>query len=482
MNFQSILEASTGVIRLPELSKHLCLLGKQGRADEQRELILVALRAGLVNRGGNTLLHLAVLRRDAARVRELLQLGVPLHARNQEGNTALHLAARLGDREIVTLLLDAGASLSAAGAHGRNALHIAAHAAHQELVELLLARGASLESCDKYGARTLHIALDARCESLAHWLLSQGAEMDMIDHYGRSPLYIACTYGLAITDSLLERGARANLLVAHQLTPLIQAARRGHLAQVQSLIRAGAEVNLSGMYSSTALSTAVAMGQWEIADYLLSQHADITAEVMNAAVHQGDLERMSQLAALGGELNPKDGPSPLEVALRDHRKDHFCRLVEAGAALTPDQHYSLLHAAGCDLDMIALLLAHGVDINASDEDGCRLVGNNGTVWNTAQIKQLVDWGFEITYCDKDGYTPLHWAAFGTSLSMIETLLELGLDPHAETHWGETPLQLALGYKKQLASITQKHGGDTPFQLARLDQCQEVIDYLQTQEP
>ncbi|MER3603617.1 MAG: hypothetical protein C4298_07625 [Thermus sp.] len=57
-------------------------------------------------------------------------------------------------------------------------------------------------------------------------------------------------------------------------------------------------------------------------------------------------------------------------------------------------------------------------------------------WKTAtpaDVEQAVQQGAKLDARDKDGLTPLHWAASGNSNpKVILTLLELGADPRART--------------------------------------------------
>ena len=58
-------------------------------------------------------------------------------------------------------------------------------------------------------------------------------------------------------------------------TPLLYAAKKGHLAIVKALVDAGANINAWNTDAETALSLACARGYLDIAKYLIEKGADI---------------------------------------------------------------------------------------------------------------------------------------------------------------------------------------------------------------
>ncbi len=91
-------------------------------------------------------LHLAVLNRDVAQVRDLLEKGADVNQRTQYGIVPLHVAARAGLTEIAALLLDKGANVNATDYRNWMPLHSAAENGHKDTVELLIAKGAQVNA------------------------------------------------------------------------------------------------------------------------------------------------------------------------------------------------------------------------------------------------------------------------------------------------------------------------------------------------
>jgi uncharacterized protein len=81
-----------------------------------------------------------------------------LNTHSDFGDTPLHVAAIRGDAAMIEALLNAGAQIDAAGEHQYTPLHEAVEQGHIEAVQLLLSRGASLTSQTDDGATPLELA------------------------------------------------------------------------------------------------------------------------------------------------------------------------------------------------------------------------------------------------------------------------------------------------------------------------------------
>ena len=72
--------------------------------------------------------------------------------------------------------------------------------------------------------------------------------------------------------------------------------------------------------------------------------------------------------------------------------------------------------------------------------------NTGAFFKEAQATDVargLTAGADPGAWDNSGWTPLHWAAAsGTTLAVVQVLLEAGTHPGAAARTGETPLHLA----------------------------------------
>src|SRR5262245_37886337 len=103
----------------------------------------------------------AIRQKNAMVVAALLEAGASAAAGSHDGQTPLHIAARRGDAAMAETLLARGADLTArmGGAHpnrnGRTVLMDAVIGKHFDMVKLLIARGADLFAKDAAGLTAL---------------------------------------------------------------------------------------------------------------------------------------------------------------------------------------------------------------------------------------------------------------------------------------------------------------------------------------
>ncbi|KAJ3113978.1 hypothetical protein HDU96_002670 [Phlyctochytrium bullatum] len=108
------------------------------------------------------------------------------------------------------------------------------------------------------------------------------------------------------------------------------------------------------------------------------------------------------------------------------------------------RRYLKFSAENGHLDITRMLVEHGVDINAKDEDGSTLLHNLnlGYPGNVGIAQLLIEKGAELEARDEDGKTPLHRAAFYNSHDIARLLVENGADLEARDVDACTPLHHA----------------------------------------
>ncbi len=207
--------------------------------------------------------------------------------------------------------------------------------------------------------------------------------------------------------------------------------------------------------SVTLCRLAVGLGGAVSEERALRSHAgaccgtEIGRTPLHVAVKNGDVRVARFLLKAGADpqVNPKSGPSTLE-----------------------------LPAMGEHWDVIRLLLQHGADVNAD-------IGGGATVLHRAapshdRPELVAFWlthGANIEALTETGQTPLHWAAWGGSTQNALVLLEAGARVDGESATGETPLHLAAGSAfpdtvrvllQAGADVNaQDHSGNTPLHAA-----------------
>ena len=100
-----------------------------------------------------------------------------------------------------------------------------------------------------------------------------------------------------------------------------------------------------------------------------------------------------------------------------------------------------------DVESVRRLLASGASPNyrdAFDETPvdalCKMGGN--TDGRAACLALLRDAGANLDAADRDGMTPLHYAASGGDAKIVSLLVEFGVNVNAEAEFSGTPLHLA----------------------------------------
>lgn len=159
-------------------------------------------------------------------------------------------------------------------------------------------------------------------------LLSRGFDPDTVDPEGVPGLYLALRDGSLKVARVLIDWPKTNIEIrtAHDESPLMMAALKGHLELAKRLIERGADVNKTGW---TPLHYAATHGHLAIMELLLEQHAYIDAESPNGttplmmAAHYGTPAAVKLLLEAGADATLKNqlGLSAFDFANRAERKD-----------------------------------------------------------------------------------------------------------------------------------------------------------------
>jgi cytohesin len=155
-------------------------------------------------------------------------------------------------------------------------------------------------------------------------------------------------------------------------TPLIEAARRGHLDTVKVLVEGGADVNLQGEAFYGPLHCAAYSGHLETVKYLLEHGASVGLfeghdRPLNSAAQAGHVHIAKVLLAHKADINAQgvDGGTPLENAVSYGQVEMVKFLLANGAQVNARAIYGRtpLHAAAWrgDVTIGRLLLEHGAD-------------------------------------------------------------------------------------------------------------------------
>ncbi len=354
--------------------------------------------------GQHTPLHVASRAAREAVVRSLLASGADPTAETETGATPLHFAAGSGADGAVDALLDGGALIDATEpTWGQTSLMFAAASNRTTTVALLLARGANPDRAGRVvdiSARDTADRADSRRrrERIAAFRAGRTPTDELSEvalpsrAASTAPPSPAVRAAAAAADAV-EREADlqeepeplgfADLVGTHGgLTPLLLAARDGHIKTVLALLQGGADINrVSAADGTSPLLIAAINGHFDLARALLTRGADPT-------------------------LASDAGATPLYGALN----------IQWAPKARHPQPTDYMQQATSYLELMTALVDAGADVNVRLER---------SLWYTTYNRDLLG-------VDRAGATPFWRAAYALDLDAMRLLLSHGADPHIPT--------------------------------------------------
>ncbi|KAM6090179.1 nuclear factor NF-kappa-B p100 subunit isoform 1-T1 [Theristicus caerulescens] len=198
---------------------HLAIIHEQTAVIKQLIEVIVSIpNQQIINISNNlqqTPLHLAVITKQPQVVQLLLQARADPTLLDRYGNSLLHLALQTGDEEMLrTLLAHLGSAtpclLRLPNFHGLLPVHLAVKAKSLACLDLLVRKGADVNEVERQGGRTpLHLAVEMENLNMAtHLVKKLGADVNSLTFARNTPLHLAAGLGSpTLTKLLLKAGA-----------------------------------------------------------------------------------------------------------------------------------------------------------------------------------------------------------------------------------------------------------------------------------
>jgi len=432
---------------------------------------------------------------------DCIMQGATVNTFDRHGYAALHHAVK-GKKlmtVLVELLLAAGADINGrarqdytAHPHEFTPLITAVKNGRSAAVALLLAKGADPTLADQDGSTPLHyLALGwkpEKMEEIINLLLEAGADINARDRTGRTPLMMTAYNNRdqeKASAVLLAKGADSNLTdnqgntFLHQL--VAGSSRKNPAKTIALLTERGATLNQSNRTGSSALISAVKKQDVALVKQLLAAGADpnifngrkqsLLYSVTSCKIKKQAIFEAFLAAGCDVNIHNKTRYTMGETAL--HRA-----LAPEIICLAPAEH--LLHA--------------GADPNSLNSLGLSPLYQL-TYWQNKDpfqgLKLMQQYGAEINFYNKEGRSPVMYAAFDSTGSVIlQAFIEAGADTGATDNYGNTLLHLAAENRKEgagerirllLKSISdfdrQNDYGKTPLDIALKQKNSEAVQGL-----
>jgi len=261
-----------------------------------------------------------------------------------------------------------------------------------------------------------------------------GAEINAKDELGWTPLMSAAFHDyFDIARFLIEKGADVNAKTPQGFTALIIASGEKSLLVSRILTANGADVNAQTKTGLSSLMISISKKSYSLSSWLLEMGADpylkdFAGKTAFEIAGEKGYDRMVSLLGKysGGSYSVKKGISDgIYAREKSPSISAFPDIRSLGAG---DNSEKLVKAVrNNSLDMVELLISRKADVN---------------------------------FKNKEGITPLMWAAFNNSPKITRLLIENGASVNAKTKTGVTALIFAAGTNSlQAAKILLRNGAD-----------------------
>lgn len=270
----------------------------------------------------------------------------------------------------------------------------------------------------------------------------------------RELLYAVFSGNTALLDRLIEHGADVNQeMFSNGVTPLFIATESGKDAIIKVLLKNGAALTGGIFEQEPALHTAARGGSVWFINELRTKYAALYNEQINKPDYNNE--------------------TPLSIAIANDNKKVIDYLLENGADVSPEiNEISPLFTAikSNNIETAERLITQGIDIHQTDPENDKTALHYGVEsGNNLLVGALLSKGADPNARDRDGATPLHYAASGPP-EICEMLLknkaEVNIAIASGEYQGQTPLQIAiLNNNIQNTSLLIKHGADVNCAIA-----------------
>ena len=394
---------------------------------------------------------------NAEEVQLLIDAGADVNACGGTYYTALQAAAVDGNDSNMRVLLDAGADMHATGGKHGNALTAAYENGYYLCTGLLWQRGVSNELSGGRFCTPLGSALSGACQTLITFLIREH-HVDpnrYLNEYMGSPLHYCIMHNRSDEDVLvplfLDYGADPNGVGPSGLggyygTPLNAAVARGEFETVNTLLTRGADPTIRANKEDwTALQLACLYNNTKMFELLLNNKPDLDINAhgrygtpLQAAAYRGNKTIIRDLLHRGADLKisgqGRYGHSLQSAAIRA-REEAVRVLIKHGAdvRVRGGRFGTVLQAASvrCSKELVDFLIHKGAQVDAEGGRYKTALQASCAAGNKEVVLTLLEHKANVKILGGRYGSALQAACVYGDLYVVRMLVEHGADVNAQ---------------------------------------------------
>jgi ankyrin repeat protein len=360
------------------------------------------------------------------------------------GRTAIHIACQSDDfYESLSALMDHGFDPNIKDFNGFSPLHVAAQTNAIKAAKLLIKKKAEIDKPDSLGRNPLHFAVANNSLGVAEVLLENKANVNAKDSFGNSSLHIAVAKNLIeMVKLLLKYNVNPNATLHTGLDGRIGCVL--HLAVVQRfcemvefLLNAGANPNQRNRLGETALHLTALLHPFH------TTSLTIVDQLINKNANPNITDQFGRTPLYAATLNKNEDVVKMLLNCSTDIIDQSDKLE----GMTP-LHLAALHKSE---NMAVLLIEKGAYVYALDKNGLTPLDYAAASNATKVAKHLLDSTVDkAKFLNQAKYmrSPLHIAAAHDSVEVGDLLISNGANINSVDKLRLTPLHYATFRKKE----------------------------------
>lgn len=423
------------------------------------------------NRNVTVCLANALFDADIVKVSSLLKEGADINFQNEFGRVPLHLAAASGHIEIFKLLLELGANSTIRDRDGRTVFEHAVLSKNKTIIDLLLKKGSDVNIQNSVTNQTaLHCAAQEGYLDIVGKLLDSMADSNAKDHEGNTPIFYAAYSGHEdVISLLLQRGAHVNIKSKYGCTPLhIASLTNANVNAITTLLNCGAKVNILDERKRSPLHFAIENGNIQIVSKLVEAGANVHTETIDGytplhfAIKQEhmDIAEILLRRYVNTNVRSRHGITPLDVAIRNKNVTLVKLLLRRGC----DEHigsrdvYTPLHFAAWqgNVDVVKFLLGEGAQVNVSNKYNFSPLSAAIYGGHLNITKLLMERGANVNLEDANDETPLHFASKLQNVDIVKLLLRNGARSSIRNKEGKLPIDFVSDKETEIFKVLESY--------------------------